>query len=197
MPVWYHVHGLNTLVPDVLPSQEYRLISALERRPEGSQRALSQELGVSLGMTNILLKRLAKKGLIKAQKLDWNRTRYLLTYKGAAEKARKSYSYALHAWSQARKITRAVQETVIGEYRSGARRAAVVAWPETAMIIKGALAEKDLPGLSIEYHEEFRRVPEAETLVFAATVEPPPAAVPGRRIVPLLEKMDLEFRFEG
>ena len=188
---------MNAPVKDVLPSQEYRLIQALERRPEGSQRALSLELGVSLGMTNILLKRLAKKGLIKAQKLDWNRTQYLLTYKGAAEKARKSYSYALYAWNQARKISRAVQETVIQEYHAGARRAVVVAWPETALIIRGALAEKDLPGLEIDYYAEFRRVPAAETLIFAATVEPPPTVDAGRRIVPLLEKMDLEFRFNG
>ena len=188
---------MNTLTPDALPSQEYRLIQALERRPEGSQRVLSQELGVSLGMTNILLKRLAKKGLIKAQKLDWNRTRYLLTYKGATEKARKSYSYALYAWSQARKISRAVQETVIAEYRSGARRATVVAWPETAMIIRGALAEKDLPGLELDYADAFKYVPADAILVFTATVEPLPPATAGRRVVPLLEKMDLEFRFEG
>lgn len=188
---------MNALTPAALAPQEYRLIQAIGRLPDGSQRALSQELGISLGMTNILLKRLAKKGLLKAQKLDWNRTRYLLTYEGVAEKARKSYSYALYAWNQARKITRAVQGTVIAEYRSGARRAAVVAWPETAMIIRGALAEKDLPGLAVDYFTEFRQVPPGETLVFAATVEPLPPAVAGRRVVPLLDKMDLEFRFEG
>lgn len=148
-------------------------------------------------MTNILLKRLAQKGLVKVQKLDWNRTRYLLTYKGAAQKARKSYSYALYAWTQARKITRAVQETVIGEYRAGARRAAVVAWPETAMIIRGALAEKDLPGLDVDYYAEFRRVPDDHALIFAATVESAPAPQEHRRIVPLLDKMDLEFRFDA
>lgn len=187
---------MNTQHSDVLPSREYRLIQALARRPEGSQRALSQDLGVSLGMTNLLLKRLARKGLVKIQKLDWNRTRYLLTYEGAVEKTRKSYSYALYAWNQARKITRAVQSAVIAEYRAGARRATVVAWPETAMIIRGALAEKDLPGLAVGYCEEFRRVPPGETLVFAATVEPLPASVHGRRIVPLLDTVDLEFRFD-
>lgn len=154
-------------------------------------------MGVSLGMANMLLKRLVNKGLLETQKLDRNHTHYLLTNKGAAEKARKSYSYALSAWNQARTITRAVQEAVISEYRSGARRAAVVAWPETAMIIKGALAEKDLPGLSVDYFAEFQRVPSEATLVFAATIEPLPSAVSGRRVVPLLEKMDLEFRFEG
>ena len=164
---------MNTIASDALAPQEYRLIQAIGRCPDGSQRALSRALGLSLGMTNILLKRLAKKGLLKAQKLDWNRTRYLLTYEGAAEKARKSYSYALYAWNQARKITRAVQSAVIAEYRAGARRATVVAWPETAMIIRGALAEKDLPGLTVDYCAEFRRVPPGETLVFAATVGMP------------------------
>lgn len=152
---------------------------------------------MSLGMTNILLKRLAKKGLVKAQKLNWNRTRYLLTYEGVAEKARKSYAYALYVWDQARKITHAVQETVSAEYNAGARRAAIVAWPETAMIIRGALTEKGLPGLAVDYYEEFRRVPAEHELIFAATVESPPAPDARRRIVPLLEKMDMEFYFDG
>jgi hypothetical protein len=34
-------------------------------------------------------------------------------------------------------------------------------------------------------------------LVFAATVESMPAPKAGRKIVPLLEKMDLEFRFDA
>lgn len=188
---------MNTSPPDALPDQEYRLIQALERRPEGSQRVLSQELGISLGMTNILLKRLVKKGLVKAQRLDWKRTRYLLTYKGAAEKARKSYAYALYVWSQARGLTRAVQETVGAEYRGGARRAAVVAWPETAMLVRGALSETELPGMTVEYFTEFRRVPPELELVFSATVEPPPAPDGRRRIVPLLETARLEFRFDA
>lgn len=189
---------MNTVSPAGIASQEYRLIQALERIPEGTQRALARELGLSLGMTNILLKRLVRKGLLKAQKLDRKkRTRYRLTYKGTAEKARKSHSYALYAWNQARRITSSVQDAIIGEYRAGARRAAVVAWRQTAAIIQGALAEKDLPGLAIDFYEEFRRVPEDHSLVFAATVEPLPPAVGRRRVVPLLEKVDMEFRFEG
>ena len=154
-------------------------------------------MGISLGMTNSLLKRLTQKGWVKTQKLDWNHTRYLLTCKGMTEKARKSYSYVIYAWGLARKITRAVQETIIGEYLAGARRAAIVTWPETAMIIRAALAEKDLPDLRVDYFERFDLVPTDQTLIFAATIEPQPAPIKSRRIVPLLEKMDLEFRFEG
>lgn len=188
---------MNTHATPGLDSVEYDLIRVLSRRPEGSQRAISRELGLSLGMTNILINRLARKGLLKVQRLDWNRTRYFLTLKGASEKARKSYSYALFAWSQARTIVKAVQETVIAEYRQGARRAAFVAWPETAMLIRGALAEKDLPGFEPSFYEEFRRVPDSFDLVFSATVEPAPAGRAGRRIVPLLETVDVEFRFDA
>jgi DNA-binding MarR family transcriptional regulator len=184
------------LAPQALAPQEYRLIQAIERLPDGSQRALSQELGLSLGMTNILLKRLAKKGILKAQKLDWNRTRYLLTYKGAAEKARKSYAYALHAWRQSVKITRAVQETIVAEYRAGARRAAVVAWPETAALIQSVLPP-DMPDFEIRYFEAFKYVDPSFDIVFTATVEPNPAQAGSKRLIPLLEKIDLEFQFEG
>ena len=37
---------------------------------------------VGLGMTNLLIQRLARKGLIKVTQLDWKRTQYLLTLKG-------------------------------------------------------------------------------------------------------------------
>lgn len=55
-----------------------------------SQRALSQELGIALGLTNLLLKRLAMRGLIRVAKVQPRRVRYLLTPAGLAEKARMS-----------------------------------------------------------------------------------------------------------
>ena len=186
---------MNTQVPAGLAEREFSLIQEITRRPDSTQRELSQSVGCSLGMTNMLIKRLVRKGYIKATQLDWNKTRYLLTYKGAAEKARKSYAYALHSWQQARKITRAIQDTVIAEYRAGARRAVIVAWPETAALIRAALAEKDLGGLDVAYAESFKQVGPADSLVFSATVEPLPADVPGRRVVPLLGTVDLEFKF--
>lgn len=179
-----------------LPPKEFALIRELARNPDCTQRELSTSAGLSLGMTNILLKRLARKGYIKISQLDWNKTRYLLTLKGSLEKARKSYAYALHTLRQAHKITAAIQQTVIAEYRAGARRAAIVAWPETALLIRGALAEKDLPGLDLACVDAFKYVPADAGLVFTATVEDPPKPRLGQRFVPLLDRVDLEFRFE-
>lgn len=53
-----------------------------------SQRALSQELGIALGLTNLLVKKLARHGWITLVRIRPNRVRYLITPEGLAEKAR-------------------------------------------------------------------------------------------------------------
>lgn len=180
-----------------IESKEFALIHEISRSPAKNQRELSSRAGLSLGMTNLLLKRLVRKGYLKVKQLDWNKTQYLLTLKGSMEKARKSYAYALYTLEQARKITRAIQEAVIAEYREGNRRATVVAWPETAAIIRRALAEKDLPGFELNYVEAFKYLKPGTELVFTATLEPSPAPKAGQRFVPLLDRVDLEFRFDN
>ena len=58
-----------------------------------TQRSLSAELGVALGLTNSYLKRCAKKGLIKVQQIPSNRYAYYLTPRGFAEKGRLTAEY--------------------------------------------------------------------------------------------------------
>ena len=70
---------------------EYRALKILEQQPELTQRQLSEELGISLGKTNYVLKSLIDVGWIKLdnfQKSDnkWGYA-YLLTPMGVAEKA--------------------------------------------------------------------------------------------------------------
>ena len=77
-----------------IDGSELALMREIEREPIRTQRDLSRSVEISLGMTNLLLKRLARRGLIKVRQLDWKRTQYLLTPKGALEKTRKTYDYA-------------------------------------------------------------------------------------------------------
>ena len=77
------VHDLRTL----------RLLDAIERRKSPSQRDLARVLGVSLGLVNSFVRRLAQKGYFKITHLPRNRIRYILTPKGAAEKSRLTYAY--------------------------------------------------------------------------------------------------------
>ncbi|MBI4423985.1 MAG: winged helix-turn-helix transcriptional regulator [Elusimicrobia bacterium] len=179
-----------------LEAKEFAVIRELALNATRTQRELSESTGLSLGMTNLILKRLVRKGLLKVRQLDWHKTQYLLTVKGTLEKARKSCSYALHAWKQAHAVAEAVRRTVAAEYARGARKAVVVAWPETIELIRETLAEDGMRDFAIEYVDNFKRVPPGAELVFAATVEPPPPPAPGRRVVSLLDTIDLEFKFE-
>ena len=64
------------------------LLDAIERGGDVSQRTLASQMGVALGLTNLYLKRCAKKGLVKIREAPANRYFYYLTPKGFAEKSR-------------------------------------------------------------------------------------------------------------
>jgi|YNPBryantNP2012_1023418.scaffolds.fasta_scaffold07529_2 DNA-binding Lrp family transcriptional regulator len=73
--------------------QTLKILKELETNATISQRTLAQRLGVSLGLVNTFLKRLAKKGYFKISALSKKRLVYILTPKGIAEKTRLTYEY--------------------------------------------------------------------------------------------------------
>jgi EPS-associated MarR family transcriptional regulator len=70
---------------------EYRALKVLEQQPDLTQRQLSEELGVSLGKTNYLIKSLIDMGWVKLDNFQRSDNKwgyaYLLTPTGVAEKA--------------------------------------------------------------------------------------------------------------
>ena len=58
-----------------------------------SQRSLASELGIALGLANLLLRRMANQGLIRLVHIRPNRVLYLITPSGIAEKARMTVAY--------------------------------------------------------------------------------------------------------
>ncbi len=68
----------------------HRILSEIESGKEVSQRSLSRELGIALGLTNLIVRRLVRKGWVRIIRLKPNRMRYLLTPAGISEKARMS-----------------------------------------------------------------------------------------------------------
>jgi len=75
------------------------LLSEVERDAGVTQRSLSTKLGVALGLTNLYLKRLARKGSIKIATIPRNRIRYLLMPQGLTEKSRLTYQYMQYSLS--------------------------------------------------------------------------------------------------
>ncbi len=76
---------------------KYRLLKLLEQDPELSQRAISKEMGISLGKVNYCLHALIDKGTIKARNFYRNNNKkayaYYLTPKGLEEKTRVTVNF--------------------------------------------------------------------------------------------------------
>jgi len=70
-----------------------RLLDEFARESEISQRALADKLDIALGLVNLYIKRLYKKGHIKIKTLPRNRIKYIVTPKGFTEKSRLTYTY--------------------------------------------------------------------------------------------------------
>ncbi len=69
------------------------VLSAVDADAKISQRDLSRELGVALGLANAYLRRCVRKGYIKMQQMPRRRYAYYLTPHGLTEKARLTGEY--------------------------------------------------------------------------------------------------------
>ncbi len=70
-----------------------RILAEVEAGRGVSQRVLAKRIGIALGLTNLLLRRLIRKGWIKMSRISANRVRYLLTPEGIAEKTSMTRAY--------------------------------------------------------------------------------------------------------
>jgi len=89
--------------------RDLQLLEALEQESTITQRTLASRLGIALGLTNLYLKRLIRKGYVKCVTVSPNRLVYALTPKGVARKGRLTYEfmkYSLDFYRDARQHLR-------------------------------------------------------------------------------------------
>jgi DNA-binding MarR family transcriptional regulator len=84
---------MNTYLSDTEYLILEKLYDSSEKQPPLRQRDLAQIAGTSLGMTNVILKRLARKGWIVIKKLNSRNIQYAVTLDGMNEIIRRSYTY--------------------------------------------------------------------------------------------------------
>lgn len=97
--------------------EEYigRILGVIDGDSQVSQRSISRELGIALGLTNLLVRRLTARGLVRVSKIQPHRVKYLLTPAGIAEKTRMSQmalKAAIDRYQLARQRVREVFEIV-------------------------------------------------------------------------------------
>ncbi len=120
------------------------ILTALSRGEPVTQRRLAERLGIALGLTNLYLKRLARRGYIKITTMPPHRVRYLLTPKGIAEKTRLTFEYMEYSLRLYRDTRQNLRQALLPVVRRGGRRVAICGTSEAAELAFLTLRELGL-----------------------------------------------------
>jgi len=125
----------------LLNEREFELVNIVGAKIGANQRDLSRHMNLSLGMTNMLLRRLVTKGYIRIKQLDRRKVEYLLTPKGFSEKMRKSVNYTLKTINSIGLIKKNLLGILKNLYADGVRKFYILGTSDLSGLIDMALRE--------------------------------------------------------
>ena len=104
---------------------ELRILEVLEHHPDTTQASLAAQLGVAVGSVNWYLRRLIRKGYVKATQMERRRLKYFVTPQGLALKARLASQY-LEASLRVYRELRGEAAEVLAQVKAAGFRAIVI-----------------------------------------------------------------------
>lgn len=102
--------------------RDMQILHEVTQTPQANQRDLAKRLGVALGLTNLILRRLVSKGYIKITGAERNRILYLITPQGILEKSRLTYEYLEYSLQYYRGVRKFLRERLEVLLSQGRRR---------------------------------------------------------------------------
>lgn len=121
-----------------------QLLNEVEKNEDVTQRTLSRKLGVALGLTNLYVKRLARKGYIKIRTIPRNRIKYLLTPRGVLQKSKLTYEYMQYSLAYYREVRQVLVKALTRLADSGSRQVAIYGTGELAEMAYLCVLEANL-----------------------------------------------------
>lgn len=96
-------------MPRLEAEHDRKVLQAIASGQRVTQRSLSSELGVALGLTNLLIRRLVGKGYVKVSKMGRRHVRYLMMpagWEALAAATRQSLENTVHLYTETREHIR-------------------------------------------------------------------------------------------
>ncbi len=140
---------------ELLNEREFELVNIIGGKLAGNQRDLSRQLNLSLGLTNMLLRRLAAKGMIRIQQLNSRKVQYILTPKGFGEKMRKSVQYTLKTINSMSLIKDNMQRVIASLYAQGERHFILYGHGDVAVLAEMIFNGPQLSGCQVTKTEQW------------------------------------------
>lgn len=131
-----------------MDEREFELLNIIGKQLDTSQRYLSKKMDLSLGMINMLIRRMITKGYLRIEQLDKRKVQYLLTPKGFAEKMRKSVKYTMNTLNHIGMIKDNVKDIFERLYAEDYRKFYVYCEHDLTLLIEKAFHE--LPHKDVE-----------------------------------------------
>ncbi len=136
-----------------MDEREFELVNIIGAELGSNQRDISRQMNLSLGMTNMLIRRLLTKGHIRIQQLNKKKVEYILTPQGFAEKMRKSVKYTVNTLNSIGLIKANLGQVLVKAYDAGHRKFYILGGSDLAGLIEIVLKEKFKTGYEIVYIE--------------------------------------------
>ena len=116
--------------------KELKLLQTIHKNSHIKQRDLARIIGVSLGMTNAIIKRLVKKGLLKIKKINNRKIMYAVSVEGMDAIMRRSYLYIKRTIKNVVYYKDAIYELIEEIKKRGFKRIALVGKSDLDFIIE-------------------------------------------------------------
>jgi DNA-binding MarR family transcriptional regulator len=119
----------------------YSVNKTLQTSPDSTQRDIAAKSGMSLGMTNSVLKRFAKKGWIMAKKVNPRTIRYVLTAEGIKALEERTKSYMARTFRNIRGCTDRIERTVAAAKANGCTGVVLYGESDIAFLVEYACSK--------------------------------------------------------
>jgi DNA-binding MarR family transcriptional regulator len=133
---------------DVESRRDLQLLEAIEQQSTVTQRSLADRLGIALGLTNLYLKRLIRKGYVKCVTVAPNRLVYLVTPRGVARKARLTYEFMRYSLDFYRDVRHHLHRN-LADVAARRQRVAIYGTGEAAELVYLLLKQMGLDLLAV------------------------------------------------
>jgi len=153
-----------------LLDKEFLVLQQISEKAQLSQRTIAQKTGLSLGLVNLIIKKLAKTGYIKIKMLNGKKIEYILTPKGFSEKIKKTYNYVLKTINYFSNTIEKIKQIILQEHKNGKKEFYILADDEIYKIIEFCF--KDLSITDVKY-KRISKIPKAtkSTAVYLVATE--------------------------
>ena len=124
------------------------VLTILDREDSPSQREIAKQTGFSVGLVNTLIKKCAKKGLVKIERLNSRNIKYILTPEGIKEKTQKTIDYIKRSYQAIQQLQNRITKLAL-EHNAEGKKIYIYEEKEDEIF---ELVTNTLNSLNIDYH---------------------------------------------